>query len=435
MFSFLTDKFSSVFSYLTGQKYLTEKNIAAVLQQVKDALLSSDVPCEVVDTFVCEVQDEVVGKKILSNLKAHEQFAHIMHKKLTALLGENNQIPTLPRHARILVMGLQGSGKTTTVAKLATFFSAKQQKKLLVSSVDFQRPAAREQLAILARKAAVQCYTSSALTALGAVDDLLSSQEVHKADGMILDTAGRLHIDQPLINELQAIVQIYKPTHKYLVVDAMIGQQLLAVAQVFQQGVGIDGIIISKIDSEAPSGAVLAFAYMLKKPVLFMGTGEKIDDFELFRPERIASRILGMGDLQGLLEKAEEKISQHERERAQRTVSDKMTLQDFADQLAMMNRLGPLSSLARYIPGISASMISDEQMEVAQKETKRFGAIISSMTMKERLNHRILNESRKKRIARGAGVSTADINVLLKRFEEMQQFAKLFKKMGTFKNF
>jgi signal recognition particle subunit SRP54 len=438
MFDFLTNKFSSIFSYFTGQKYLSESNITQTMQKVQEALLESDVPYHVVVKFIEEIKSEVIGQKVLSNLKAGEQFAKIVHEKLVAFLGGKIEFDIRPP-ATVLLMGLQGSGKTTTVAKLAYRLKLQSSAKpvsILVASVDFYRPAAIDQLEILAQQVGVSFYRAHSKDPVSAAQEIVQYGKTHQYDLIFIDTAGRLHVDSGMLEELQRISSHVRPTHTLLVLDAMTGQESLRIAKTFDQVIPFEGVILTKIDSESRAGAAFAFKYELKKPILFLGVGEKKEDLELFRPERIAGRILGMGDVQSLVERANEKIKQTEQEEAQKAFSSgNFTLNDFAKQMEMMNRLGSFSQLVRFMPGMQAQNISADQIERAESEMKRFKAILSSMTFKERLNYKLLNGSRKSRIAKGSGTTVAQVNNLLQRFEQTQQFAKLFKRMGKFPGF
>ena len=438
MFDFLSKKISSIFTRLTGQDRLTEKNMDETLSKVYDALLEADVPYEVVQAFISEVKADALGKKVFSSLKPGEQLLKIVHDKLLQFLGgqttENYfsfQIPSV-----IMMIGLQGSGKTTTIAKLSHYIQTTAQKhgkarRIMVGSVDFYRPAAIDQLEILAQKAGVIFYRSSLKDPVAAAQDIVKHSQKEQCDYLFLDTAGRLHIDNEMLEELQRINTLIKPKYKLLVVDAMTGQESLKVAQAFEEKVGFTGAVLTKMDSDTRGGVAFAFRYALKKPILFVATGEKIADLELFRPERMASRIIGMGDMMSLVEKAEEKIKQSEQDAMYKSISQgKLTLQDFAQQIDMVSRLGSLTSVLKYLPGAASFNVSPEMLQKGEAEIKKFKAIISSMTYKERIYPKVLDASRKNRIAKGAGVAVADINTLLDRFEQSQQFVKIFKKIG-----
>lgn len=439
MFDFLSNKFSNLFSRLTGQNKLTEHNMQETLQKVKDALLEADVPYQLVETFLKEVSDEVVGQKVLTaSLKPGEHLIKIIHDKLVNFLGGTAgpemitfQIPSI-----IMLMGLQGSGKTTTIAKLAYFVQKQAEKrgkkrKMLLASIDFYRPAALDQLEILAKQVGVDFYRSTSVDPVAAAVDIHRYYKNNGYELLFFDTAGRMHVDDTMLQELRLVDAKIQPKYKYLVLDAMTGQESLRVAQAFEGNVGFHGAILTKIDSDTRGGSAFAFRYTMKKPILFIGSGEKIADLEYCRPERMASRILGMGDIQSLIERAQEKIKQDDHDALEKSIQQgKMTLQDFARQLEMVNKIGSLSQIMNYLPGMSSKQISPDMISKGENEIKRFRAIISSMTLKERLCPQILNGSRKQRIARGAGVTVTHINEFLDRFEKSQQFVKAFKKFG-----
>lgn len=436
MFNFLTDKFSAIFSKISGNNKLTENNIDEALQQVGDALLEADVPYDLVKQFTQEIKDEAIGQKVLKSLNPGQQFIKVVHDRLKDFLGGQSTSPiTFQIPSILMVMGLQGSGKTTTIAKLANFLKKTaiqkgKQRKILLASVDFYRPAAVDQLEVLSKQVEVDFYRSEKTDILQAAKDIYSQFKNKQYDYLLLDTAGRLHIDNNLLKELQDIDLALSPKYKVLVLDSMTGQESLKVAQAFDQAVGFHSAILTKLDSEARSGSAFAFRYALKKPIAFIGSGEKIDDLEQFHPDRMATRILGMGDVLSLIEKAEEKINKSEQEEAARAfMSGKFSLEDFAKQMEMVNRLGSLSKIAQYIPGLGGMKLPQDAIEKGEKEMKKFRAIISSMTPKERTLPRILDASRKQRVARGSGTAVSDINLLLERFEQSQQFVRLLKKV------
>lgn len=439
MFDFLSNRFSHLFSRLTGQNRLTEQNMQETLQKVKDSLLEADVPYAVVENFLKEVSAEVVGQKVLTaSLKPGEHLIKIIHDKLVAFLGGSTTLEALTFQipSVIMLMGLQGSGKTTTIAKLAYYIQKQAEKrgkkrKILLASVDFYRPAAIDQLEILAQQVGVDFYRSNSQDPLAAAADINRYYKNQGYEHLLFDTAGRMHIDSVMLQELRQLDAKIQPKYKYLVLDSMTGQESLRVAQAFEDGVGFHGAILTKIDSDTRGGAAFAFRYTMKKPILFLGAGEKISDLEYFRPERMASRILGMGDIQSLIERAEEKIKKSDQDALEQSIQKgKMTLQDFAHQLEMVNKIGSLSQIMNYLPGVSSQQVSPEMIQKGEQEIKRFRAIISSMTAQERLCPQILNGSRKQRIARGSGVTVTHVNEFLERFEKSQQFMKLFKKFG-----
>lgn len=432
MFDFLSQKFSSIFSKLNSSSKLDKKTIEDVLLQVKDGLLEADVPFDLVEQFSDSVRKDVEGQKLIDSLKPSEQLLKVVFEKAKQFLGGQEQSFLLKNTDKVLVMGLQGSGKTTTIAKLA--HAQKKSLKILLASVDFYRPAAVDQLEVLAQKIGVGFYRASSANPVIAVSEIQAHAKHKGYDVLFLDTAGRLHVDDIMLAELKEIKSILQPTHKILVLDAMTGQESLAVARSFEKEVGFDGAVLSKMDSDTRGGAVFSFRYALKKPILFVGIGEKVEDLDRFYPERAASLMLGMGDLQSLSERADIKIKKSEQEKAYKSLeSGSFTFHDFAQQMDMMSKIGSLGSVMKYIPGLSGQ-VSQSQLEQGEREMVRFRAIISSMTPKERIQPRLLNKTRVSRIARGSGVSINNVHTLIQRFEQMQQYAKLMKRSGGFKS-
>lgn len=440
MFDFLTKKFSGIFTTLTGKNRLTDKNLEETLEKVKDSLLQADVPYELVNVFIEDVKKDVVGQKVFASMDPSEQFVKVVFDRLLSFLGGEYlqesfvfQIPSV-----VLVMGLQGSGKTTTIGKMAYFIKKQAEKrgkdrKILLASVDFYRPAAIDQLEILAKSAGVDFYRSAKSNVQDAARDIMSYYKEHGYEHLLFDTAGRLHVDQSMMEELKAVVATVNPKYKFMVLDAMTGQESLTVAKAFQDAIGFDYAILSKMDSDARGGAAFSFRYSLKKPILFMGVGEKLENFELFRPERVAKRMLGMGDILTLVENAQDKIKKSEQDQvAQSFMSGNITFDDFEKQLAMVSNLGSLSGIMKFMPGMGGMQISQDDLQKGEKEMKLFRAIISSMTKKERFFPAILDGSRKKRIAKGAGVDVTLVNLLIQRFEQSKQFVKLLKKKRFF---
>ncbi len=436
MFDFLTEKFSSIFSAITKNATLTKQNMQGALEKIKDTLIESDVPYETVQNFMQSVVQEVEGRKVIAGLAPADQFIKIVYDKMVLFLGGEVtqdsfafQIPSV-----ICVMGLQGSGKTTSIGKLAYFIKQQAQKrgksrKILCASVDFYRPAAIDQLEQVAKTAGVDFYRSSQAGVVAAATDIMQVFKKGGYEHLLFDTAGRLHVDEPMMQELVQVVKIIEPKYTFLVLDSMIGQESLGVAKAFLKAVNFDGAIFSKMDSDARGGAAFAFRFEIKKPIYFMGVGEKVDQLEMFRPERIAKRMLGMGDLLTLVENAQNKIKESEHESIARSImSGKITLDDFANQLTMMSKMGSLSSILKFMPGMGQFKMSDQDTQAADQEIKRFRAALSSMTKKERMSPEILDISRKKRIAQGSGVNIEVINLLLQRFEQSKQFVKLLKK-------
>lgn len=441
MFDFLSQKLSGVLGWLKDRGRLTEENIQQALQQVYDALLEADVPLEIVQVFLDQIKHEIIGKKIQTTLNPGQQLIKIVHEKLLNFLGGTGtmttvvfQIPSI-----VMVMGLQGSGKTTSIAKLAHWVmqQAKQRgkkRRILLTSVDFYRPAAIDQLEILSKQIGTDFYRATNTNVIKAAKEIYEYFKTNHYELLFLDTAGRLHIDPDMMKELAEINHALTPKHKFLVLDAMTGQESLNVAKTFDTHVGFDAAILTKMDSDTRGGAAFAFKYAIKKPISFVGSGEKIDDLETFIPERMATRILGMGDILTLIEKANENIDTESQEAlTKKLIGGNFSLKDFADQLSMIDRLGSLQKITRYLPGMQN--LPPELMEKGHSEIKKYKAIISSMTPKERLIPKILDASRKKRISLGAGVNVQDINELLQKFEQSKQFVKMFRNMGKFRNF
>jgi len=441
MFDFLSQKFSGVLGWLKDRGRLTEDNVNQALQQVNDALLDADVPQEIVQQFLENIKSDVLGKKVQSSLNPGQQFIKVVHEQLLAFLGGANTMSTVTFQipSVIMVMGLQGSGKTTTVGKLARWVvhqaeTRGKKRRILLGSVDFYRPAAIDQLEILAKQVGVDFYRQTSTSVTQAAQEIYNYFKAHHYELLFLDTAGRLHIDDTMMQELGEINAKLAPKHKFLVLDAMTGQESLNVAKSFDRVVGFDAAILTKMDSDTRGGAAFAFRFALKKPIAFVGSGEKLDDLENFIPERMATRILGMGDILTLIEKAGENISNDEQEvMTKKLLHGNFTLKDFASQLSMIDKLGSLQKISSYLPGMGS--ISPDLMEKGQAEIKRFRAVIASMTPKEQSIPQILDASRKKRIASGAGVSVQDINQLLQRFEQSKQFVKMFKNKGKFRSF
>jgi len=430
MFDFLSQKFTSLFSGLEGTKKLTEQNIEQALNTVQEALLEADVPYGVVQTFIAAVKTDVVGQKIIGSLKPAEQLMSVVQHRIINFLGGEDSASSFSSPSTVMVMGLQGSGKTTTIGKLAYKIKKDAEKnritkKILVGSIDFYRPAAINQLEVLARQVEVAFYRAKSGDPVQAAQEIFSFGKSNNYDVILLDTAGRLHVDNTMLQELQEVDALLRPAYKIFVLDAMTGQESLSVAKVFDDIIGFHGAILTKMDSDTRGGSAFAFRFVLKKPIIFVGEGEKLTDLHLFHPDRAADRILGMGDIRTLMEQVEEKISAHEQEKVETSINEgTFSLQDFADQMEVISKLGSFSSLLKYMPGMS-TRLSPEMIQKGEGELVKLRAIIASMTVKERLNAKILNSSRIDRIAQGAGVSAADVTNLLKRFEEVKQYVKL----------
>ena len=430
-FEALQEKFSRIVKTLKGESKLTEKNMEAMLKEVRIALLEADVNYKVVKVFVSNVKEKALGQQVYTRLNPSEMVIKIVKDELVELLGSdrselayNKNKPTI-----IMLVGLQGSGKTTTAAKLANLMKNKLKKKVLLAACDVYRPAAIDQLAQLASELKVDLVNMG--DKVNPVDIALKAKE--KAyndhyDVLIIDTAGRLQIDEPLMEELKNIKEKVKPDEILLLTDALAGQDTVNVAKTFNDTLGLTGDIMSKMDGDSRGGAALSISYVTGVPIKFIGTGEKITDLDIFYPERMAERILGMGDVLSLIDKVQENIDEKEAKKAvNKMMGGKFTLDDMLDQMKQVKKLGSLKSLMKLIPG--APKISDEQFKLVEDEMKNFEVIINSMTKEERENPEILKNSRKCRIAKGSGKTNADVNRVLKKYEEMKKQTKLLKEM------
>jgi signal recognition particle subunit SRP54 len=423
-FDSLSDKLQRAFKKLTGKGKLNEANIKEAMREVRMALLEADVNYLVVKDFIKTVTDRAVGAEILSSLNAGQQVIKIVNEELTKLMGGANakltwssSVPTI-----YLLCGLQGAGKTTMAGKLAAHLK-KTGKKPLLAACDIYRPAAIKQLQLVGEKAGVQVFEK------GTQDPVITSKEAveharyYGNDVLIIDTAGRLHIDDALMEELERIKAAIRPQEILLTVDAMTGQDAVNVAKTFNEKLGIDGIIITKLDSDTRGGAALSARAITGKPIKFAGTGEKLSDFEPFHPDRMASRILGMGDVLTLIEKATESfdLAEAEKAAAKNKQPQDLTLDDFLEQMQQLKKMGPLQNVLGMLPGVGNKL---KNVEVDEQAMKKPEAIIQSMTQKERRNPDILNASRRKRIAAGAGVAVSDVNQLMRQFEQMRKMLK-----------
>lgn len=429
MFDELTDKLELIFKKIKGQGKLTEKNIREALRDIRRTLLEADVNFRVAKDFINNVETKALGIEVLSSITPGQLIVKIVHDELVKLLGEKAvelQIKAVPEI--ILVCGLQGSGKTTSVAKLAHFLH-KQGKKSLVSSVDVHRPAAIEQLRVLAEKHAINFYGSVGETDTTTLTrGALNALNQFGADILIMDTAGRLHIDEDMMHELSMVKEILQPDHVLFVADGMTGQDAVNAVEGFMKYIAFDGVILTKVDGDARGGAALSIRAVTGKPILFVGIGERVDAFERFYPDRFASRILGMGDIVSLVEKAQEMVDVKEAEKLQKKlISDGLTLEDFLDQLLQIKKMGSFDQLLGMIPGMGKVA---KGLDFSGDELKHIEAMILSMTPRERKNPSIINGSRRRRIALGSGTSLHNVNNLLKQFQTMQKMMKKMSKMG-----
>ncbi len=425
MFENLQDRLQGVFDQLTKRGRLSEEDVDKALREVRMALLEADVNFKLVKDFVKRIRERAVGIEVSKNITPGQQVIKIVHEELLETLGQPARLNLGGASPHVLMLvGLQGSGKTTTAAKLALNLRKSKQRPLMVAA-DTRRPAAIEQLKVLGRELDIPVYTEDASVPPPVIcQNAIKVAKTGAHNVVILDTAGRLQIDEALMEELNQIKDKTDPKEVLLVADAMTGQEAVRVAEGFHERVDLTGLILTKIDGDARGGAAISIRSVTGVPIKFLGVGEKSSDLELFHPDRLASRILGMGDVMSLIEQAEEVIDQDVAERgAKRMMEGNFDLEDFLEQLHQIKKLGPLNKVLDMIPGMGqlASDIPQEQME---QQLKRTQAIISSMTTKERRNPKILNGSRKRRVAKGSGTQVQEINQLLSQFKQMQKMMK-----------
>ncbi len=434
MFQNLSQRLTGILDKIRGRGALTEADVLTALREVRVALLEADVALPVVKQFIEGVKEKAVGQEVIRSVTPGQMVVKIVHDHLIEMLGRENEpinLSTQPP-AVILMVGLQGSGKTTSSAKLAKFLTQKMNKKVLLASLDVYRPAAQHQLATLGQQLDIATLPIvDGQKPLEITDRALMTARAQGADVLILDTAGRLHIDDDLMSEVAEVKAKAKPIETFLVADAMTGQDAVTIAREFHEKVAITGIILTRVDGDARGGAALSMRSVTGCPIKFMGMGEKLDQLEAFQSERIAGRILDMGDIVSLVEKAAEVVNQEEAEKlAQKMQKGQFDLNDMAKQLEQMLKMGGLGGILNMLPGVGR--IKDKLNEVGMddKIIRRQIAIIRSMTKVERRQVKILNGSRRKRIASGAGVPVAEVNRLIKQFEQMQQVMKKVGKMG-----
>ena len=415
----ITGTLGNVVRALSGKSTITEKNIEETVEQIKMALLEADVNLRVVRRFVNSTIEEAKGEKVLKAVDPGQQFVKIIYDKITSMLGDEKRDLKLKgpdTQSVILMLGLQGAGKTTASHKLAARLKKEGRRPLLVAC-DLVRPAAVEQLEVLAKKIEVAFYKEEgARDAVKVAREAIGFAKKNGLDTIILDTAGRLQIDDAMMAELVEMKKAVSPDEVLLVADAMTGQNAVDIAKTFDERLGLTGVILTKFDSDARGGAALSLKSITQKPILFIGTGEKTEDFEVFHPDRIASRILGMGDVVSLVERAQEKIDEEAAQKMQRKMArNEFTLEDMLEQLQQVKKMGNMNSLLEMIPGAAQAM---QGRDIDTSGMKRQEAIILSMTKKERANHLIIGPSRRKRIAKGSGTSVAEVNKLIKQFEK-----------------
>ena len=426
----LSSAFSGVVKTLSGKSTITEKNIEDTVEQIKMALLEADVNLRVVRRFVNSTIEEAKGEKVLKAVDPGQQFVKIIYDKIVAMLGDTKvdlHLKGPDTQSVILMLGLQGAGKTTAAHKLAAKL-LKDGRKPLLAACDLVRPAAVEQLSQLGEKIGVPVFKENSKDAVKNAKKAIDFARRNGNDTIIIDTAGRLQIDEEMMAELVKIKKVTNPVEVLLVADAMTGQNAVEIAKSFDEQLGLTGVILTKFDSDARGGAALSLKTITDKPILFVGTGEKTEDFEVFHPERIASRILGMGDIVSLVEKAQETVDQEAALKMQKKLQrNEFTLQDMLEQFQQVKKMGSMSKLLEMLPGMNG--IDPSQLDMSGM--KKNEAIIQSMTYKERLNHLIIGPSRRKRIAKGSGTSVAEVNKLIKMFEKMKlSMKKLSKNKG-----
>ena len=432
MFEALTQRLEAIFDRLRGAGRLTEENIQEALREVRVALLEADVNFKVVRSFVERVREKAVGHEVLQSLTPGQQVVKIVHGELAELLGgAAHRLTMAPRPPTvIMVLGLQGSGKTTSVAKLGRHFQREGFRPLLVSA-DIYRPAAIQQLRVLGDQLGLPVHGVEGRPPAEIAREAVDQAATHGWNPVLLDTAGRLHIDEAMVEELKVLRREVKPHHVLLVVDAMTGQDAVTMAQRFNQDVGYDGIVLTKLDGDARGGAALSIRTVTGKPIVFCGVGERVDALEPFHPDRMASRILGMGDVLSLVEKAQATVDAGKAEAlAQKIRADSFTLDDFAEQLRQLRKMGPLDQILDMVPFFKGAKLGQSELDAESKDLRRFEAIIGSMTLGERHTPAIINGERRSRIARGSGTSVQDVNRLLKQYAQLRKMMKDMKGMG-----
>lgn len=433
IFEGLSDKLQNAFGKLRSKGKLTEADVKTAMREVKMALLEADVNFKVVKDFVKVVQERCVGEEVLKSLTPGQMVVKIVNEELTALMGDiQSKLTYSPQPPTVIMMvGLQGAGKTTTSGKLGGYLKKDGKSPLLVAC-DVYRPAAIKQLQVVGEKLDLPVFTmGDQVSPVEIAKKALEHAKSHSNDVVIIDTAGRLHVDEVLMQELKDIKTEANPQEILLVVDSMTGQDAVNVSESFNEILGIDGVVLTKLDGDTRGGAALSIRAVTQKPIKFIGMGEKLDNLEPFYPDRMASRILGMGDVLSLIEKAESALDMEKaKELGQKLKKNEMDFEDFLMQLEQVQNLGPLDKLLELVPGMGNIKGQIGDLDSKGKEINRTKAIIQSMTLEERRNPQILNASRKKRIARGSGTSVQDVNRLIKQFNEMKKMMKMFQSSG-----
>lgn len=435
-FESLSNKLSQALRHIRGKDKLSENNMESMLKEVRMALLEADVNYQVVKKLIADIKEEAIGQKVMTSLEPDQMVVKVVHDKLVELLGSDETTLHIKDNGltTIMMVGLQGGGKTTSVAKIANLLKTKQNKKVLVVACDLVRPAAIDQLKTLGKSIDVEVFERGVnISAEELVKEAKSYAKNNNFDVMIIDTAGRLHVDEPLMKELSAIKKIVNPEEILLVVDAMSGQDIINVAQNFHELLDVTGLVVTKMDGDSRGGAVLSVKSLTNVPVKFVGEGEKVEDMDIFYPERLADRILGMGDIMTLVEKAEKTFDPDESEKLmEKMMNGTFDLDDMLKQMKLMKKMGPLSGIMKLIPGMSQipqmSQIDDSKADDSMKITE---AIINSMTKKERKDPSILRNSHKQRIAKGSGTTVNDVNRLVNSFNKQKEMMKAVSRMAA----
>ena len=433
MFDTLNTKFEKIVQSIRGKAVISETDLEVTLREIRIALLEADVSLVVVKEFINSIKSNILGKEILKSVKPDQMIIKLVQDELVKILGSENKSLNLSSSqlTKILFCGLQGSGKTTSIAKLSYLLKKSSKKKILLASADIYRPAAQEQLKVLAEETGSDFFNHNLTSASKIVDDSIDYAQKNLFDILILDTAGRQVLDKKLMSELIEIENKFKPDETLLVADALTGQDAANVAKSFSDAINITGSILTRIDGDSRGGAALSIKSITNSPIKFIGLGEKVENFEPFHPERIAQRILGMGDIVSLVEKAAENIDKEEMEdMAKKIAKGKFDLEDFANQLKQMGKMGGVSGLLSMMPGVSKAQKLMAENKISNSMIDKQIAIISSMTKKERADPDIIKASRKIRISKGSGTKVQDVNRLLKQFLQSQKMMKRMKSMG-----
>ena len=433
MFDTLNTKFEKIVQSIRGKAVISETDLEITLREIRIALLEADVSLVVVKEFINSIKSNILGKEILKSVKPDQMIIKLVQDELVKILGSENKSLNLSSSqlTKILFCGLQGSGKTTSIAKLAYLLKKSSKKKILLASADIYRPAAQEQLKVLAEETGADFFSHNLSSVSNIVDDSIDYAQKNLFDILILDTAGRQVVDKKLMSELIEIENKFKPDETLLVADALTGQDAANVAKSFSDAINITGSILTRIDGDSRGGAALSIKSITNSPIKFIGLGEKVENFEPFHPERIAQRILGMGDIVSLVEKAAENIDKEEMEdMAKKIAKGKFDLEDFANQLKQMGKMGGVSGLLSMMPGVSKAQKLMAENKISNSMIDKQIAIINSMTKKERADPDIIKASRKIRISKGSGTKVQDVNRLLKQFLQSQKMMKRMKSMG-----